>query len=272
MIATTVRGAITRLAGLALLATVAGCIGASPSLQPEQSASGDRPAATWPVTPEALAVATSGLSRDTLTCGGARTFPTAALNAPGGAEREPGPEFDALRATIAQFGDGFPGAALTGWRLVARDAAGATFVAPAGLAGAPGWLAAEVVQESGGWKPSSLGACDPRVVLSPEFGPATWDVDHSAPAPDASTTQLHLLVWERACSSGSPTTGRMSAALVDEAATSVTITIGVRGLAGVQTCPGPPGTPVIVTLPRPLGGRLLLDGGREPPATPSPGP
>lgn len=71
-------------------------------------------------------------------------------------------------------------------------------------------------------------------------------------------------------SSGSPTTGRMSAPVVVMAAESVTITIGVRPLGGVNTCPLPPGTPAILTLPEPLGKRTLLDGGRVPPAPPSP--
>jgi hypothetical protein len=49
----------------------------------------------------------------------------------------------------------------------------------------------------------------------------------------------------------------------------VTITIGVRPLQGVQTCPGPPGTAAILRLDEPLGGRELLGGGLEPPAPPS---
>jgi hypothetical protein len=57
--------------------------------------------------------------------------------------------------------------------------------------------------------------------------------------------------------------------LVVVSAATVTVTIGVRPLGGIQTCPLPPGTPAIVTLPEPLGNRALLDGGRVPPAPPS---
>lgn len=110
--------------------------------------------------------------------------------------------------------------------------------------------------------------------LSPEFGPATWALDPQYPVPMETTTELHVLVWERACSSGSPATGRMSTPVVEFASASVTITIGVRPLqvepgSGV-TCPMPPGTPASLRLGEPLGSRTLLDGGRVPPAPPSP--
>lgn len=102
------------------------------------------------------------------------------------------------------------------------------------------------------------------------FGQATWALDPAFPAPTADATSLHVLVWEVACSSGHPTTGRMSAPAITITPTTVTITIGVRPLSGMQTCPGPPGTPAILTLPEALGSRTLLDGGTTPPAPPSP--
>jgi hypothetical protein len=107
-------------------------------------------------------------------------------------------------------------------------------------------------------------------VLAPEFGTATWALDPAFPAPTPGSTALHILVWERACSSGRPTTGRMSAPVIAYGPTTVTITIGVRPLTGLQQCPGPPGTPAVVGLAEPLGGRTLLDGGRVPAAPPSP--
>ncbi len=104
--------------------------------------------------------------------------------------------------------------------------------------------------------------------LTPEFGPAQWALDPAYPIPDPSTTELHVLVWELACSGASPTTGRMSAPVVEYTADAVRITIGVRPLEGIQTCPQGRGTPAIVTLPRPLGNRTLLDGYRYPPVRP----
>jgi hypothetical protein len=90
------------------------------------------------------------------------------------------------------------------------------------------------------------------------------------PAPDPASTELHILVWELACHDEYAATGRMSAPVVVMTASSVTITIGVRPLVGMHTCPGTPGTPAVVTLPEPLGSRQLLDGHAYPPAPPSP--
>ena len=110
--------------------------------------------------------------------------------------------------------------------------------------------------------------------ISGEFGPASWALDPSFSAPNNTTTELHILVWERACSGGAPTTGRMSAPLIEYAATTVTIRVGVRPIVVAEgegvTCPMPPGTPASVRLSEPLRGRTLLDGGHEPPVAPSP--
>jgi hypothetical protein len=107
--------------------------------------------------------------------------------------------------------------------------------------------------------------------IPPGFGAATWALDPAFAAPDASSTEVHILVWERECSSGRPTTGRMSAPAIEYQSTTVTIEIGVRPRAGqFQTCPLPPGTPALVTLDEPLSNRTLLDGGRTPISPPSP--
>src|SRR5436309_1477700 len=39
-----------------------------------------------------------------------------------------------------------------------------------------------------------------------DFGPATWALDPAFAPPGPATVELHVLVWERACSSGTPTT------------------------------------------------------------------
>jgi hypothetical protein len=227
---------------------------------------------TWPVQPEELPAPTSGSADASLTCGD-RTFPAAGLTAPTGAEKAPGPEFDALRAAIARFGDNFPGSTTWTWQLAGRDGGGAIFLSKTtDDTGTTIWNSIEVSSDASGWKPTGMGGCVPRVVLSAELGPATWALDPAFPAPAATTTQLHILVWELACSGGSPATGRISAPAVQYAATSVTITLGVRPLqiapGTAVTCPGPPGTPATMTLAEPLGNRTLLDGGLVPPAPP----
>jgi hypothetical protein len=232
------------------------------------------PAATWPSAPERLPDPTLSSQDALLTCGG-RPFPSSSLEAPTGAENEPGPEFDALRWTIATFHEAFPESGTWTWQLAGRDDAEANFLSrPASGTGPPDWFWIEVTADGSGWKPGSMGTCELRVVLSTEFGPASWALNPAFGSPSADTTELQILVWERACSSGSPATGRMSAPVIDYGADTVTITIGVRPLqvepgAGLS-CPMPPGTPASVRLSEPLGERTLLDGGVLPPAPPSP--
>jgi len=103
------------------------------------------------------------------------------------------------------------------------------------------------------------------------FEPAMWAPDPAFSPPGPGSTSMHILVWEMACASGRPTTGRMSAPAVSFGSTTVTVKISVRPLGGIQTCPGPSGTPAILILPEPLGARTLLDGGRTPVGPPSPG-
>ena len=113
-------------------------------------------------------------------------------------------------------------------------------------------------------------AASPIASPSPGFEPARWALDPAFPSPTAASTELHILVWERACASGSAATGRMSTPLIEYAAETVTITVGVRGLPGVQACPSNQATPLAVQLTEPLGDRTLLDGGRDPIGPPSP--
>ena len=255
-----------------LLAVLAGMLAAC-------AASAPRPTGDAPFAPSATpkvfpAGSTSGSnapggSGPLATCGG-RTFPASGLAAPTGAETAAGPEYDALRATITKFAPEFPGAGSWLWQLAGRDDAGAIFLAKTDALGAPGWVYIEVDNGPSGWQPGSIGQCEPHTVLSADFGPATWALDPAFAAPGPTTTELHVLVWELACSSGTPTTGRMSDPVIDYGSSTVTITIGVRPLSGVQTCPGIPGTPDLVRLTEPLGTRALLDGGHVPPAPPSP--
>jgi hypothetical protein len=251
-----------RLLGVAFALTGLAACAASPGAS--------APLPTFPVSAEPLPSATSGTTAANLTCGGGRTFPRSELDAPTGAENAAGPEFDALRASLVKFGPEFPGSAAWTWRLAGRDATSAIFLARTDSSRQPGWVSIEVVKDADGWKPSGMGQCEPLVVLSADFGRATWALDPAFAWPGPASTELHILVWERTCSSGLPTTGRMSAPDIEYTPETLTITIGVRPLGGPQACPGPPGTPATVRLVEPLGTRTLLDGGRVPPAPPSP--
>ena len=211
------------------------------------------------------------LTDETLvTCGGRMTFLASGLDAPTGAEKASGPEFDALRAAFAMFAGPYPDAADWSWRLAGRDDSGAIFLARTSVSGATGWMSIEVARDSGGWHPLTIGGCNLHVVLSSAFEAATWLLDPAFPPPAADATELHVLVRERACSGFVPATGRISDPTIQYAPETVTVTIGVRPLGGVATCPGIPDTPTLVHLTEPLGDRILLDGGPYPPAPPSP--
>lgn len=99
------------------------------------------------------------------------------------------------------------------------------------------------------------------------LGPATWELDPAFESPSEDASELNILVWEVACSSGSSIAGRVSELQIDYAPDSITVTIRVRQLEdGLQSCPRPPGMPMVVQLAGPIGGRSLIDGGRQPPA------
>ena len=221
-----------------------------------------------PASLEPLPSAMSG-THETLTCGG-MTFPRSALDAPSGAQHRAGPEYDALRAALAQFAAEFPGAGTWPWQLVAEDATGATFLARTDALGAPGWVSVEAAQDSSGWHMRTIGQCNLSVLIAPGLGPAHWALDPAYPAPGPASTELHVLVWELQCNGGYPLTGRIGPPVIDYGASTVTITLGGRPLGGVQTCPGSRGTPAIVRLSGPLGSRTLQDGGTVPAAAPSP--
>ena len=241
-----------------VLATCACAVPAQPIRTPDP---------TWPVAPERLATALESAPGARLTCGFPdHTFPVSALDAPIGAEQAPGSLADALRAAIEVFD--FPRDQVDSltWLLAEHDDGGALFLAHGGSE--PEWWYVLVEADGPGWKPAGMGGCNLNVQLTPEFGPAQWALDPAFPIPDSSTTELHVLVWELACSGASLTTGRMSPPVVEYTSDAVRITIGVRPLEGPHSCPLGRGTPAIVTLPRPLGNRMLLDGYRYPPVRP----
>jgi hypothetical protein len=258
------------IAAFVLVGLVACSPGASGPVGTAELGSAEATSASsaWPVSPEPLPDATSPGDGSGLTCGG-RIFPASGLTAPATALAAAGPEFDALRATLVGAATAFPAADKAMWRLAGRDSEGAIFLAEI-PAGSNQWLSVEVTAAPGPWSPGSIGECTIHAVLSADYGPASWALNPAFPAPGPGSTALEILVWEQACSSGAPVSGRMSAPVIDYGGSTVTITIGVRPLEGAQTCPLGPGTPASLLLAGPLGARTLLDGGTVPPRPPSP--
>jgi hypothetical protein len=137
-------------------------------------------------------------------------------------------------------------------------------------------LAAALLDRGGqstalGWPTVAEVLPPPTAEIPAGFGPATWALDPAFPLPGPTATKLHVLVWERACSSGRPTTGRMSAPVIEGSAITVSITIGVRPMTDnpLQACPLPRGTPALIDLGEPLGDRTLLDGRTGAPPSPA---
>jgi hypothetical protein len=223
---------------------------------------GHVPVATWPVEPETLIAVEGDATSQLISCGGPDGFPAAVVDDPKFPDAPPGPQRDALEAAMGR--DEFALNGTEHWRLASQSADMVLFVTHTDY----GWIYASVRFEDGEWGLSGSGDCHPMAAPSGGYGAASWAPDPAFAAPTADSTELHILVWEFSCASGSPATGRMSQPIVSYGADSFVMTIGVTPVGGVATCIGAPGTPATVMLPRPLGDRSLLDGNFHPAASP----
>ncbi len=103
-------------------------------------------------------------------------------------------------------------------------------------------------------------ACDVALQLPHGMGDVSWILDPDFPSPDATSTEIHVLATERACTGGTAVGDRLLGPQVVETADSVRIAFAAIPLVGAQNCPGNPPTAVTVTLERPLGDRPVIDG------------
>ena len=190
-----------------------------------------------------------------LTCG-QRPFPETGLQSAPVDVNSPGLEFDALRQAFDTYRDAFGDLSPLPWILVERDDYGATFLTQRDS----GWLEEMVVAGAGGWVPSTLSECTPRPFTADDGGPATWALNPAFPAPEASSTELHLLIVENACASASSPVGRVLPPIVDYGTDTLTANIRVRPIGGIANCPGNPSQAITVVLPQPLGGRSVVGG------------
>ncbi len=201
-----------------------------------------------------------------VTCG-YRAYPGLGIDGP---PVDPGADDPASRAlgdALERYREAFPVAEDTRWRLAGMDDHGSLFLGRDERASDSGWVGVEVHRDEGLWR-SNIGECDPRRVMAADIGVADWWLDPAFPAPGPDTTELRVLVLERACASGQPPDGRIAAPVIEYAEDTVTITIGVRHAEGDQNCPSNPAVPLAVPLSEPLGDRTLLDGSRLPPGPP----
>ena len=98
-------------------------------------------------------------------------------------------------------------------------------------------------------------------------GAATWARD---PGADVGPDSTEFIAWvtERACASGQSSADRIVGPEIRVSEDDIAVTFNVRSLLSAGTCQSNPPSRVVVRLPEPLGDRLLLDGGREPPVEP----
>ena len=153
------------------------------------------------------------------------------------------------------------GLPLNGWTRIDGSPTRVLFVART----ATGWSQVALVLGPTGWTSDVEGQCALRPVLPAGIGPAAWWIDpHAAALPDDATT-VHALLTEESCASGKSPEGRIVGPIVAEDPSRVIVTFGVRPRPGGQDCQGNPPFAFSFTLPSPLAGRTLLDGGVFPP-------
>lgn len=114
-----------------------------------------------------------------------------------------------------------------------------------------------------------LSAVPLLLVLGACSGAASWTHDQDAEI-GPETTAFPAWVTETGCAGGQPSTDRVEGPDIQVSQESILVTFRVRKLSafGASTCPSNPATLVSVGLPEPLGDRMLLDGGRQPPLEP----
>jgi hypothetical protein len=238
--------------------------GSSPA-RPTPSLSTPGGPSPWPTGPERLVAIRESVDGERMVeCGGLH-FPSSFLEEDD-VEDVPVDLADSLDAAARFWRDEFPGLERLTWRLVQRDEGSASFLARSD--GDDGWTYLGLERDGDGWTPTGVGGCRPNAVLE-ESGAAHWVLNPAYRPPGHDATELHVLITERACASGQPAFGRLSPPVVAYTSDALTLTVGVRPVGGGATCPSIPPTPATIILPEPLGARVLLDGGREPPAPPT---
>jgi hypothetical protein len=153
-------------------------------------------------------------------------------------------------------GDTLP--SLEGWRELARDGEEVLF----GRGTPPQLVTVLVGRDARRETWSTVGVSTARPIRAARDGirASSW---RSAPGvqPGPDCTELRLLVTEQTRAGGRLAQGRFQAPDLHLGEENIVLRLFITPQTGYQT-PGPrPETPVRVTLPEPLGGRELIDGG-----------
>jgi hypothetical protein len=113
--------------------------------------------------------------------------------------------------------------------------------------------------------PSPLVTTAPETPPSIEDAlPATWELASTEFLSEA-TRSFEVVVHENACAGGLSPEGRILPPEIDYGEEVIQIRFMVQPRPGINTCPGAPGAPFRVELTQPIGTRMLVDAGADPP-------
>jgi hypothetical protein len=229
---------------VALAFTLGGC---GEAHQPESSGALDVPMEAQPLLVETLGV----------WCGDGTAFAVHHLDEVGAAHRQADAAAVALRSYLSSREGSSSGA--TSWIRVAQDANQVQFL---GRQGGGNLVFVRFVKRAGIWQFVVGGGCPVRVALKPGTAPIDWRLD-PAVLTGPGSLELALVLDSVPCDPGDPLLEHVLDPVVVVRESAVIVAVLGREDRAVEYCLGP--IPMPVTLPEPLGGRAILDGGVHPP-------
>lgn len=200
-------------------------------------------------------------------CNG-RAVDAARYDADARADELTGDAADALASVVDDLGANATPEDLRQWVVTAESPTSITVLRPYGAVDDSGAdhdvrvferIAAVSATGEEGWMLTSSSAC--ALALDPApLTPADVNLDPSA-LPTQDSTELALLVTERACNGGIDATGRVELISLEETEDAVIVHVAVQpSNEDMATCQSNPATPFTVDLESPLGDREIRDG------------
>lgn len=236
---------ISWLVVVALTLTLAGCGTADPV---GSSAVLDHP----PAARVLLLAETLGVS-----CGDGSVFSIHHLEETGTAHRRADATSEALRSYL--LSPQGAGAGSSSWVRVAQDANHVQFF---GRQADNNLVYVRFLKRAGRWQYDVGGDCTVRIALDSGTWPIEWRLDPAVLA-GAGSLELALVLDEVPCDPGGPPLEHVLPPVVVVRGSSVIVAVLGRQDLAAENCPGP--IRMVVTLPEPLGGRAVFDGGVHPP-------
>lgn len=197
------------------------------------------------------------------TCGSGPTFdPASAFSGPTEAEAGPGPAEAELRETIEEWQTGFPTLPRHHWRLLGQEPGVAVF----SQGRLPGVHHLTLEESNGTWDFAGYSSnCQPKSVVNGREA-ITWTLSSKQSRLRPSTRQLWIDLGPGECAGGMSQNARAMSPVFFELGRRLLLVMRLKPLPpGNYTCPGIFEPPLRVKLPRPLGDRVLFDGGVYPP-------